>query len=56
MCVGGFSRTFAIYEYHSGGLFSGLCSDGRIKVIGGYNIEALLISPKQMPYKNLEVC
>ncbi|XP_010676759.1 uncharacterized protein LOC104892503 isoform X2 [Beta vulgaris subsp. vulgaris] len=28
--------------------------DGRIKVIGGYNIEALLISPKQMPYKNLE--
>ncbi|KAL2902064.1 Syntaxin-binding protein 5-like [Bienertia sinuspersici] len=28
--------------------------DGRIKVIGGYNIEALLTSPKQKPYKNLE--
>ncbi|KAK9289677.1 hypothetical protein L1049_007835 [Liquidambar formosana] len=28
--------------------------DGRIKVIGGDNIEALLISPKQLPYKNLE--
>ncbi|XP_021769683.1 uncharacterized protein LOC110733914 isoform X2 [Chenopodium quinoa] len=28
--------------------------DGRIKVIGGYNIEALLISPREMPYKNLE--
>uniref|UniRef100_A0A2N9H7E9 V-SNARE coiled-coil homology domain-containing protein n=1 Tax=Fagus sylvatica TaxID=28930 RepID=A0A2N9H7E9_FAGSY len=29
--------------------------DGRIKVIGGDGIEGLLISPKQMPYKNLEV-
>ncbi|KAL6953517.1 hypothetical protein U1Q18_046637 [Sarracenia purpurea var. burkii] len=29
--------------------------DGRIKVIGGDNIEALLISPKQLPYKYLEV-
>ncbi|XP_057525296.1 uncharacterized protein LOC130804751 isoform X2 [Amaranthus tricolor] len=28
--------------------------DGKIKVIGGYNIEALFISPKQLPYKNLE--
>ncbi|KNA16904.1 hypothetical protein SOVF_084670 isoform B [Spinacia oleracea] len=28
--------------------------DGRIKVIGGYNIEALLISPREIPYKNLE--
>ncbi|KAF8396949.1 hypothetical protein HHK36_018585 [Tetracentron sinense] len=28
--------------------------DGRIKVIGGDNIEGLLISPKQLPYKNLE--
>lgn len=31
------------------------CRDGRIKVIGGDGIEGLLISPKQMPYKNLEV-
>lgn len=28
--------------------------DGRIKVIGGDNIEGLLISPKQLPYKYLE--
>ncbi|XVE99772.1 hypothetical protein REPUB_Repub03eG0229800 [Reevesia pubescens] len=28
--------------------------DGRIKVIGGENIEALLVSPKQFPFKNLE--
>lgn len=28
--------------------------DGRIKVIGGDYIEALLISPKQLPFKNLE--
>ncbi|KAF5736569.1 hypothetical protein HS088_TW14G00714 [Tripterygium wilfordii] len=28
--------------------------DGRIKVIGGDNIEALLVSPKQLPFKNLE--
>lgn len=28
--------------------------DGRIKVIGGHNIEALFISPKEIPYKNLE--
>ncbi|PSS34691.1 Syntaxin-binding protein 5-like [Actinidia chinensis var. chinensis] len=28
--------------------------DGRIKVIGGDNIEALLISPKQFPFKYLE--
>ncbi|KAM3216972.1 putative protein isoform X1 [Capsicum annuum] len=28
--------------------------DGRIKVIGGDNIEGLLISPKQFPYKYLE--
>lgn len=28
--------------------------DGRIKVIGGDNIECLLISPKQLPFKNLE--
>ncbi|KAI8013684.1 Syntaxin-binding protein 5-like [Camellia lanceoleosa] len=28
--------------------------DGRIKVIGGDNIEALLISPKHLPYKYLE--
>ncbi|XP_052172342.1 uncharacterized protein LOC127788266 isoform X2 [Diospyros lotus] len=28
--------------------------DGRIKVIGGDNIEALLISSKQLPYKYLE--
>ncbi|KAK9124526.1 hypothetical protein Sjap_014128 [Stephania japonica] len=28
--------------------------DGRIKVIGGDNIEGLLTSPKQLPYKNLE--
>lgn len=29
--------------------------DGRIKVIGGDNIEALLVSPQQLPYKYLEV-
>ncbi|KAJ1381193.1 WD40/YVTN repeat-like-containing domain superfamily, partial [Sesbania bispinosa] len=28
--------------------------DGRLKVIGGDNIEGLLISPKQLPYKYLE--
>lgn len=28
--------------------------DGRIKVIGGDNIEELLISPKLLPYKYLE--
>ncbi|XP_010558072.1 PREDICTED: uncharacterized protein LOC104826848 isoform X2 [Tarenaya hassleriana] len=28
--------------------------DGRIKVIGGDNIEAILASPKQLPFKNLE--
>lgn len=28
--------------------------DGRIKVIGGDNIEGVLISPKQLPYKYLE--
>lgn len=28
--------------------------DGRIKIIGGDNIEALLISPKKLPYKNIE--
>ncbi|XP_073297646.1 uncharacterized protein [Primulina huaijiensis] len=28
--------------------------DGRIKVIGGDNIEGLLISPKALPFKNLE--
>ncbi|EYU26793.1 hypothetical protein MIMGU_mgv1a0006321mg, partial [Erythranthe guttata] len=28
--------------------------DGRIKVIGGDNIEVLLISPKPLPFKNLE--
>nr|GFC62638.1 putative synaptobrevin, WD40/YVTN repeat-like-containing domain protein [Tanacetum cinerariifolium] len=28
--------------------------DGRIKVIGGDNIEGLLISPKQLPFKYLE--
>ncbi|MCL7025851.1 hypothetical protein MKW94_010442, partial [Papaver nudicaule] len=28
--------------------------DGRIKVVGGDNVEGLLISPKQLPYKNLE--
>lgn len=32
------------------------CRDGRIKVIGGDNIEAILASPKQLPFKNLEVC
>lgn len=32
------------------------CREGRIKVIGGDNIEGLLISPKQLPYKYLEVC
>lgn len=31
------------------------CRDGRIKVIGGDNIEGLLISSKQLPYKYLEV-
>ncbi|KAK3229097.1 hypothetical protein Dsin_000978 [Dipteronia sinensis] len=30
--------------------------DGRIKVIGGDNIEGLFVSPKQLPFKNLEVC
>ena len=30
--------------------------DGRIKIIGGDNIEGLLISPKKLPLKNLEVC
>lgn len=33
-----------------------ICRDGRIKVIGGDGIEGLLISPKQLPYKNIEVC
>ncbi|KZV34948.1 hypothetical protein F511_04922 [Dorcoceras hygrometricum] len=28
--------------------------DGRIKVIGGDNIEGLLVSPKALPFKNLE--
>ncbi|KAK4403399.1 Syntaxin-binding protein 5 [Sesamum angolense] len=28
--------------------------DGRIKVVGGDNIEGLLISPKALPFKNLE--
>ncbi|CAA2983226.1 isoform 5 of syntaxin-binding 5-like [Olea europaea subsp. europaea] len=28
--------------------------DGRIKVIGGDNIEGLLMSPKSLPFKNLE--
>ncbi|GAB2210661.1 hypothetical protein Droror1_Dr00015939 [Drosera rotundifolia] len=28
--------------------------DGRIKVIGGDNIEGLLIAPKQLPFKHLE--
>ncbi|EEF30276.1 nucleotide binding protein, putative [Ricinus communis] len=28
--------------------------DGRIKVIGGDGIEGIFISPKQLPYKNLE--
>ncbi|XP_026439895.1 uncharacterized protein LOC113338730 isoform X3 [Papaver somniferum] len=28
--------------------------DGRIKVVGGDNVEGLLISPKQLPFKNLE--
>lgn len=32
------------------------CRDGRIKVIGGDNIEGLLLSPKELPFKNLEVC
>lgn len=32
------------------------CSDGRIKVVGGNNIEGLLLSPKQLPFKNLKVC
>lgn len=31
------------------------CRDGRIKVIGGDGIEGLLISPKQLPYKHIEV-
>lgn len=31
------------------------CRDGRIKVIGGDGIEALFTSPKQLPYKNIEV-
>lgn len=31
------------------------CRDGRIKIIGGDNIEGLLISPKKLPYKHLEV-
>ncbi|XP_031095683.1 uncharacterized protein LOC115999882 isoform X1 [Ipomoea triloba] len=29
-------------------------SDGRIKVVGGDNIEGLLVSPKPLPFKNLE--
>ncbi|XP_068667745.1 secreted RxLR effector protein 161-like [Aristolochia californica] len=28
------------------------CRDGRIKVVGGKNIEGLLVSPKQLPFKN----
>ncbi|WCJ19895.1 transducin family protein / WD-40 repeat family protein [Euphorbia peplus] len=28
--------------------------DGRIKVIGGDNVEGLIVSPKQLPFKNLE--
>lgn len=30
--------------------------DGRIKLIGGDNIEGLFVSPNQFPYKYLEVC
>ncbi|WMV33462.1 hypothetical protein MTR67_026847 [Solanum verrucosum] len=30
--------------------------DGRIKVIGGSNVEGLLFSPKPLAFKNLEVC
>lgn len=30
--------------------------DGKIKVVGGHNIEGLLISPKALPFKHLEVC
>jgi syntaxin-binding protein 5 len=31
------------------------CRDGRIKIFGGDNIEGLLISPKSVPYKYLQV-
>lgn len=37
-------------------IFFGSCSDGRIKVFGGDNIEGIMISPKQTSFKNLEVC
>ena len=44
------------YEvYHWFFLFFNWCRDGRIKVIGGNNIEGLLVSPKQLPFKYLEV-
>lgn len=36
--------------------FIEICRDGRIKIIGGDNIEGLLVSPKQLPFKYLEVC
>lgn len=32
-----------------------ICSDGRIKIIGGASIEGLLFSPKKLPYKYLQV-
>lgn len=41
---------------HGCWIFSFRCRDGRIKVIGGDHIEAVLTSPKQLPFKNLEVC
>jgi syntaxin-binding protein 5 len=31
------------------------CRDGRIKIFGVDNIEGLLISPKSVPYKYLQV-
>lgn len=36
--------------------FHARCSDGRIKVIGGDNIEGLLFSGKPVPFKYLKVC
>lgn len=48
-----------IYGFLLSRVFIGLMiggRDGRIKIIGGDNIEGLLISPKKLPFKNLEVC
>ncbi|KAJ0088580.1 hypothetical protein Patl1_31355 [Pistacia atlantica] len=51
----GIPSTASILAFdHSQRLLAIATLDGRIKVIGGDNIEGLLISPNQLPYKYLE--